>query len=51
MRVLYGYGDYEELKNAGEKYIVEKLEDILEIFYNYKKATIQSRKSIQFKKI
>lgn len=26
--VLFGYGDYEELKNAGATYIVEKVEDI-----------------------
>ena len=29
--VLYGYGDYDELKNAGADYIVEKIEDILNI--------------------
>ncbi len=29
--VLYGYGNYEELKNAGADYIVEKIEDILNI--------------------
>lgn len=26
--VLFGYGDYDELKNAGATYIVEKVEDI-----------------------
>lgn len=29
--VLYGYGDYEELKEAGATYIVENTEDILKI--------------------
>jgi len=29
--VLYGYGDYEELKNAGATYIAENTEDILKI--------------------
>lgn len=29
--VLYGYGDYEELKSAGVTYIVENTEDILKI--------------------
>ena len=29
--VLYGYGNYEELKNAGADYIVEKIVDILSI--------------------
>ena len=27
--VLYGYGDYDELKNAGADHIIEKIEDIL----------------------
>ncbi len=30
--VLYGYGDYEELKNAGADYIVEKAQDIAAVF-------------------
>ena len=30
--VLFGYGNYEELKNAGADYIVEKAEEILSIF-------------------
>lgn len=30
--VLFGYGDYEELKNAGADYIVKKAEDIVPIF-------------------
>lgn len=29
--VLYGYGNYEELKNVGADYIVEKIEDVLSI--------------------
>lgn len=29
--VLYGYGDYEELKNAGATYIIEKIDDLLDI--------------------
>lgn len=32
--VLYGYGDYEEHKNAGATYIAEKPEDILQIIMN-----------------
>ena len=30
--VLFGYGDYEELKNAGADYVVKKAEDIAAIF-------------------
>lgn len=30
--VLFGYGNYEELKNAGADYIVKKAEDILPVF-------------------
>ena len=30
--VLFGYGDYEELKNAGADYIVKKAEEIAAIF-------------------
>ncbi len=30
--VLFGYGDYNELKNAGADYIVEKADDIAAIF-------------------
>ena len=29
--VLFGYGDKEELENAGATYIIEKMTDILEI--------------------
>ena len=29
--VLYGYGDREELETAGATYIVEKINDLLEI--------------------
>jgi phosphoglycolate phosphatase len=29
--VLYGYGDYEELKNAGADYIIENITDLLKI--------------------
>lgn len=29
--VLYGYGDYEELQNAGADYIIENIEDIMQI--------------------
>lgn len=29
--VLYGYGDYQELESAGATYIIERLDDIIEI--------------------
>ena len=29
--VLYGYGDYQELEIAGATYIIERLDDIIEI--------------------
>ncbi len=29
--VLYGYGDYQKLENAGATYIIEKLDDIIEM--------------------
>lgn len=29
--VLYGYGNYEELEKAGANYIIEKIDDLLEI--------------------
>lgn len=29
--VLYGYGDYQELESAGATYIIEKLDDIIEM--------------------
>lgn len=33
--VLFGFGDYEELKNAGADYIAETVEDIYPIIFGY----------------
>ena len=31
--VLFGYGDYEELKNAGATYIAESVRDIYPVIF------------------